>query len=365
MSATTLEAAIKALASDAGLLASVRADPAAGAQKLGLSQAEADAVLSADRDALRSMGVNDGLSILVSRWFQDDLADAASKGAFVVDRTSPLPSSDVPANLVFAGACSHVPDLLARPEIDPQDAVARLTAGYDRLAQHIAAADLDLLIVTTDCHFQSFVGGGTVFGVGEAHEGSLAFFKRPDISLQLTGAPAFAQALLQAARDKGLEVEDATTVELDHGLIVPLKQMLPRADLPIVPIVTQPARGFSPFSARALGQALRNVVAASSGKRIGILATGGLSHWLDPGRFGRADVPFDTYILDMIAAGRANDLANLEPFPLLEHGQYEFMNWLIMFGLVGPGIRGDVLAYEPMEASGGGWAVVFMDLAGA
>ena len=361
MSAATLEAAIKALASDAELLASVRADPVAGAEKLGLSQREAEAVLSADRDALRSMGVNDGLSILVSRWFQDDLADAGSKGAFVVDRTSPLPRSDVPANLVFAGACSHVPDLLARPEIDPQDGVARLTAGYEALAQRIAAADLDVLIVTTDCHFQNFVGGGTVFGVGEGHEGSLAFFKRPDIALQLTGAPDFAQALLKAARDKGLEVEAADTVELDHGLIVPLKQMLPRADLPIVPIVTQPARGFSPFSARALGQALRNVV-ETSGKRIGVLATGGLSHWLDPGRFGRADVPFDTYILDMIAAGRANDLANLEPFPLLEHGQYEFMNWLIMFGLVGPGIRGDVLAYEPMEASGGGWAVVYMDL---
>lgn len=364
MTQTALESAIKALAADGSLLLRFRAETEAVGSELGLSPAEASAILTADRDTLRALGVGDGLSILVSRWFQDDLADGGSKGAFVVDRTSPLPAADIPANLVFAGACSHVPDLLARPEIDPPDAIERLKAAYVKLAADIRAADLDALIVTTDCHFQSFPRGGTVFGTGSSHSGSLAFFKRADIDLELVGAPGLAEALVASGRAAGLEVDVAEVVELDHGLIVPLKQMLPRPDLPVVPVVTQPARGFSPFGARALGEALREVV-ARSGQRVGILATGGLSHWLDPGRFGRADEPFDTYILDMIAAGRGIDLAKLEPFPLLEHGQYEFMNWLIMFGLVGPGVRGDVYAYEPMQASGGGWAVVSMQLQGA
>jgi hypothetical protein len=33
-----------------------------------------------------------------------------------------------------------------------------------------------------------------------------------------------------------------------------------------------------------------------------------------------------------------------------------------MLALVGPGVRGEVFAYEPMQASGGGWAVVNMTL---
>jgi hypothetical protein len=36
-----------------------------------------------------------------------------------------------------------------------------------------------------------------------------------------------------------------------------------------------------------------------------------------------------------------------------------------MLGIAGPGVRGEVYAYEPMEASGGGWTVVHMDLEAA
>jgi protocatechuate 4,5-dioxygenase beta chain len=104
---------------------------------------------------------------------------------------------------------------------------------------------------------------------------------------------------------------------------------------------------------------LRDAI-ANQKKRVAILATGGLSHWLDPGKFGSVDIEFDSYILDMIRAGRGIDIANLEPYPLLDHGQYELMNWLIMLGAVGPGVRGEVYAYEPMKASGGGWAVLNM-----
>lgn len=361
MDRNTIESAIRTLAADQEMLERFRADPAHEGEALGLDAEASDVLMRADRDRLRAYGVGDGLSILVSRWFANDIADSGSHGAFVVDRISPLPPADVPVNLVFAGACSHVPDILARPEIDDPDAVTRLKEGYAELGRRIAAADLDVLIVTTDCHFQSFETGAFVIGVADRHEGSLAFFKRADIALSLTGDVPLAKQIGEAARQSGLEVELAQRVDLDHGLIVPLAQMLPRDDLPVVPIVTQPARSFSPFNARAFGQAVRSVV-GGSGRRVGILATGGLSHWLDPGKFGTVDREFDTYILDMIGEGRGIDLADLEPFPLLAHGQYEFLNWIIMLGLVGPGVRGDIICYEPMEASGGGWAVLEMTL---
>jgi aromatic ring-opening dioxygenase catalytic subunit (LigB family) len=356
----TVEAAILRLARDRELLAAFKAAPAGVGPQLGLDEGWARSIAAGDRDRLRSLGVNDGITILVSRWFKDDLADSASSGAFTLS-DAPLPAPDVPAELVFAGGCSHVPDLLARPEIDPPEAVERLSGGYRQLGKVLAAAAPDLLLTTADCHFQSFETGAFVVGTAAAHAGSMAFFGRPDLDLRLTGDPGFADSIVGAARAAGLEVEAAPEVQLDHGLIIPLRHVLPRPDLPVVPIITQPGRTFSPWNARALGEVLRSVV-AGSGRRVAFLATGGLSHWLDPGHFGHVDVEFDTHILHALQAGRGLDLANLEPFALLSHGQYEFLNWIIMLALAGPGVRGEVYAYEPMQASGGGWTVVNMVL---
>ncbi|MGW1814979.1 DODA-type extradiol aromatic ring-opening family dioxygenase [Streptomyces sp. NPDC002125] len=361
MDSNTLEQAILALAKDQDLLTAFRTDPAPVGERLGLDAEWSDVIARGDRDRLRSAGLGDAITILVSRWFADDLGDSTSKGAFHVDTTSPLPEPEVPANLVFAAGCSHVPDLIARPGIDPEDAVARLMSGYERLKADLAVADPDVLLITADCHFQSFRTGAYVIGTGSGYTGCLEFFKRPDLDLTVKGHPDLALAMVNAVRAEGLEVEESSEFPLDHGEIMPLRLLLPRPDLPVIPIITQPARAFSPFGARVFGEVLRGVV-ESRDLRVAILATGGLSHWLDPGKFGKADVDFDTYLLEMLKAGRGTDIANLEPYALLDHGQYEFPNWLIMLGMIGPGVRGNVYAYEPMDASGGGWAVVNMML---
>ncbi len=361
MDKKVLEAAILKLGQTPDLLARFKADPPAVGAELGLDAHWSDVIARGERNLLRSAGVNDGVTILVSRWFQDDLSDSSSSGKFAFDGRVSTAMPDVPANLVFAGGCSHVPDLLARPEIDPPEAIDRLKAGYAKLRESLEAARPDLIVVTTDCHFQSFETGAFVVGVGAEHQGSMDFFKRPDIDLKVRGEPDFARLIVGSARESQLEVEAAPVVNLDHGLIVPLRQVLPRPDLPVVPVVTQPARTFSPFGARAFGQALRRAIQGSD-KRIALLATGGLSHWLDPGKFGAVDTVFDDYILQMMRHGRGLDLADLEPYPLLDHGQYEFLNWLIVLGALGPGIRAEVYAYEPLLASGGGWTVVNMNV---
>ncbi|MGA4688707.1 protocatechuate 3,4-dioxygenase [Rhodococcus sp. AB351] len=364
MDKNAIEQAILAMARDTELLATIKAQPERARELLGVDQEWAEIIITGNRDRLRAVGLNDGLTILVSRWFKDDLNDSSSQGGFVVDESIPVPAAALPDNLVFAGGCSHVPDLLARPEIDPEVAVDRLLVGYEKLKQDLTAADPDVLLVSADCHFQSFDTGHFVIGTGDCHQGSMEFFKRPDLDLTLVGQRAFATALADAVRAAGQEVEEAPHVELDHGLVVPLRLILPRPDLPVIPVITQPARSFSPFNARRFGEAMRPIV-EQSGLKVAFLATGGLSHWLDPGHFGGVDVEFDTYLLKLIETGRGLDMCSLEPFPLLEHGQYEIMNWMIMLGLVGPGVRGEVYAYEPMEASGGGWTVVNMDLAQA
>ncbi|MGE4409915.1 MAG: hypothetical protein AB7D33_05020 [Sphingobium sp.] len=364
MDASILERAILRLGEENGLLARFKADPVGVGRELDLDEEWAQVIAQGDRDRLRAKGIIDGITILVSRWFQDDVGDSGSTGRFVFDGKESTAVPNPPANLVFAGGCSHVPDLLARPEIDPADAVARLLEGYARLKADIAAAQLDVLLIAADCHFQSFETGATVIGVGEQHSGSMAFFRRADLDASAKGDPELARALVEAVRAAGLEVEAAPKVELDHGLVVPLRLLLADSDIAIIPVITQPARGFSPFGSRAFGRALRPAIEAS-GKRVGFLATGGLSHWLEPGKYGKVDLPFDAFLLSLLKAGRGLEIANFEPYPLLDHGQYEILNWVIMLALVGEGARADIYAYEPLEASGGGWTVAHMNLQGA
>lgn len=354
-----LESAIFSIARSPESLQEFKSDPEKIGQKYGLDAEWSQVINKGDRDRLRSVGVGDGVTILVSRWFRDDLSDSVNSGAFTLDTSIKLPAPNIPKNLVFAGGCSHVPDLLARPEIDPEEAVKRLKAAYERLRQDLIKSKPDVIIATADCHFQSFETGAFVVGNGTSHDGSMAFFKRPDIDLALQGKPDLANEIIEHIRSLGLEVEASNSIELDHGFIVPLKQLLPTPNTPVIPIITQPARTFSPFNARVFGESLREII-EKSGLRVAVLGTGGLSHWLDPGKFGFVDLEFDRYILDLLEAGQGLNLANLEPYALLSHGQYEFLNWIIMLGIVGPGVRAETYAYEPMTASGGGWAVVRM-----
>ncbi|WP_177341003.1 protocatechuate 3,4-dioxygenase [Comamonas thiooxydans] len=359
MDRKVLESAILSIARSPESLDEFKKSPDTVGLKYGLDAEWSQVIYAGDRDRLRSAGVGDGITILVSRWFKDDLGDSINKGAFTVNRAAQLPPANVPRNLVFAGGCSHVPDLLARPEIDPAEAVGRLKAAYERLRADLVAAKPDVIIATADCHFQSFETGSFVVGNGASHEGSMAFFKRPDIDLRLQGDSELANRIVQHIRSLGMEVESAPRVDLDHGFIVPMKLLLPNPDIPVIPIITQPARTFSPFNARVFGEALRAVI-ESSGKRVAFLSTGGLSHWLDPGKFGFVDLEFDRYILDLLEYGQGLSLANLEPYALLSHGQYELLNWIIMLGAVGPGVKAQTYAYEPMTASGGGWTVARM-----
>src|SRR5438046_6028923 len=87
----------------------------------------------------------------------------------------------------------------------------------------------------------------------------------------------------------------------------------------------------------------RSRVVATSPWNVGLIATGGLSHFpeLRLPRVGESDVVFDQKLLGWLAEGEHEPLRSLTPAELDKAGEHEFLNWMTLIGAVTPA-RADV-----------------------
>ena len=92
------------------------------------------------------------------------------------------------------------------------------------------------------------------------------------IQYPATGCPEAAQQVVQALQAAGLPVQTDASRGLDHGAWVPLRQMFPDADVPVVPLSVQHHGG--PVHAYRVGQAL----APLAEQGFLIVASGNVTH---------------------------------------------------------------------------------------
>ena len=133
--------------------------------------------------------------------------------------------------------------------------------------------------------------------------------------------------------------------------MVPLHFLAPRMDRPVVPILFNTLAVPQPSARRCLelGRVIGRV-AARSGKRIGLIATGGLSH--DPGErnHGIIDLQFDHAFMTAMADGNAEQLGRYTRSELAAAGAgaFELLSWVALAGALG-GRKGEVVAYEAVK----------------
>lgn len=252
--------------------------------------------------------------------------------------------------LVAAGACSHI---LMSPE-GVEARAQRIVSGIRELGRRLLARKPDLIVVAASDHmFNINLSLQAPFCVGVADR----YVPFGDMDIPRTPRPghrAFAETFVAHAAERGFDLAKAEELHPDHGIALPMMLIDPASTIPIVPILLninmEPVP--SPARCHALGGVLRETIDKHrpDAERVAVLATGGLSHWLNIPRHGEVSQAFDRQVLASFERGQPESLTRLSPARIVEeggNGGLEIVNWLLAAGAA-PGWRGETIYYEPM-----------------
>lgn len=253
---------------------------------------------------------------------------------------------------------------------------ARIRAGLEQLREVLATNRPDALIVVGDDQNENFTeenlpqfaiySGATVRGC--------AFGK--DTGDYPCHAD-LADAILEGCVDRGVDLWFGRRFPNNqlkfHAHVPPLDVLLPKRDIPIVPIFVNARHPPRPEPARcyALGQAIRRVIEVRpENERVAIYASGGLSHFTagypwkrykGPHRYGANCTEFDEHILELMHKGEGHRLAALTSKDLLDNGDIELRSWIILLGALSA-TPATSLVYEPSYRGIMGMGVGYWDM---
>jgi 3-O-methylgallate 3,4-dioxygenase len=240
--------------------------------------------------------------------------------------------------------------------VAPEQLVARQNiarAAVQRLQAAVASAALDALIVFGDDQNESYLEdcrpvfaiyhGDTIRNGNASHTAythlpdwyvrNRAGFFEPDQPRDYPVHTSLAVHLIETLAEAEFDIASSKSLRAGEGeghAMAYVHRHVMRADkpIPIVPVLLNtyfPPNQPSPRRCYRLGQAVRRAVASFSGDgRIGVLASGGLSHFLVDEEFDRA----------IIKALTDKDHALLSSLPRnkLFAGSSEILNWVALAG---------------------------------
>jgi 3-O-methylgallate 3,4-dioxygenase len=238
-------------------------------------------------------------------------------------------------------------------QITPQAIERRIAAcerNIDRLAQSIAGAKLDALLIVGDDQkeqyfednlpaFLVYCGKTIVNGVLDLPAGAPEYWKRarsqyfePDAPREYPVAADLASHIVYSLIEQEFDVAYGQALPKPrgegHAFGFVHRRLLGGRPLPVVPVVVNtyyPPNQPRPARCYRLGQALRaSIESFPEERRVGILASGGLSHFT-------VDEALDRRVLKACREADAQALASLPPGKL-NSGSSEIRNWIVAAG---------------------------------
>jgi hypothetical protein len=244
-----------------------------------------------------------------------------------------------------------------KQQIEPkvlEERSARCTANIARLARDLAEAKLDALIVIGDDQHEQFfddnmpamlVYWGETIENNPLHmdEDAPAFWRKARSQFHASDKPRqypvdakLGLHLIEGLIEQGFDVSHSKKLSKEHGEghafgFVHVRMMSDSNVIPIVPVALNtyfPPNQPRPRRCYDLGRAIRKAVQNSKGsERVGILASGGLSHFT-------IDEELDRGVLAACQDNNGEALASI-PVEKLNSGSSEIRNWIAAAGAAG------------------------------
>ena len=266
------------------------------------------------------------------------------------------------------GACTAHTAAMMREPPSGEDAerAQRVFAGFDALKTSLAAARPDLLVIVATDHFETFSYAALpsfALGQGAAFD-SWGEYGSP--KARYRGNEAVGEAVLASMIEDGFDLVSAAEMRLDHAFSCPLGFLMDDPELPVLPVYVNCTVAPLPTPVRchafgvSLGRALR---AQPHARRIAVLGTGGLSHWVGTPQSGLINQDFDAAFLRRFEAGAYDELAGWDAQRVIHeagNGAAEVRNWLVAAAAMqAAGARR--VAYEPVQGWRTGIALVELE----
>jgi len=264
------------------------------------------------------------------------------------------------ADIVAGIATSHVPFLAMHPqfELAEEGQRNRVVAGLNEARQLLEQARPDVIVIFSTDHFdRCFYDNLPPFlvGVGKEAEGPInEWLRMPKVKLQVVGE--LGRFIVSEGLQNGVDFALSEELPLDHAEVVPLSYITPRWDVPIVPVVVNAFAPPMPSLKRCwqVGAFIRKAIKRwPEKKRIAVMGTGGLSHWVGPPETGKVNAEFDRWFLQCLIEGKSAEVVekykNAEELEQIAgNGGQEIRDWLAVAGAMPTNLKPRVLAYEPI-----------------
>ena len=252
--------------------------------------------------------------------------------------------------VTFAACSSHAPHILSRRIQSSEEyrkQVERVHRTLEELGKELRKKNVDTLIVIGGDHYETFFFDN--FPMLNVYVDNRAFARVQNEELPYEIDVEMAKELLFGLAKEDFDISFSQgPFRLSHAVVSPTYWMFKSHRVPIVPIHmnTNIEPMISPQRAFRFGETLTRVLQRIPLKKnIGILGTGGLSHFPGTPYYGKVDVEFDKRFLSLLEEGRTDEIYKLSVEELEESGNIELRAWMSIVGAVKR--RARTLLFEP------------------
>ena len=266
------------------------------------------------------------------------------------------------------------PEALAETPAQCEERYARIREAHRGIRARLARSAADAVILIGDDQAENFTADNMPQLLVYTGGDYLADDWDRKHAVTTANHPEIAQRLVEGCLEEGFDVGWSTAFRdgklISHAHTEPILYLVRASGIPVVPVFVNAVHPPAPSAARcyAFGQAMRRVIERDlAGRRVVLCASGGLSHFspshpwahhVGPRYVGDISVEFDRRIVEWMRAGEGHRLAAFSARELIEHGEGELRQWIVMLGAIGTA-RPEFLVYEPIYRSimgmGVGW----------